>query len=388
MFIINRCRFLLLIVITFSNCVYCEICFGRVKYIHKTNTGVNSMCVMQNPVSAINSSGTFNHISAYFLGAILSGNESYRLYTSEKRVWLASVKHNIGYCTTEQLNMHMQSLSKLAATTNGRVYSKAELTSRNWFTPNKQGFAIGFECDNDVSFDSICDYAEECIPRLSAEEKLCVLRGAFDGRSSIDINKMTNDLRYIVLDCGNDRAMDILAKLLREVGIRHNCNYARERLEGGEPRKPQLRVAAGSGYLFAHLIGYISPARLAILQRVFGNGYVQQEADEVLYGLKLLIRKDSYQNIQISSNVSHKDMLTRVPNRTDAPESQTRKETQSVSTLEIPSITLGETVIHRVFGFGTVIYIEANKYLEIDFSGTIRKFQHPQAFVAGFLKKE
>ena len=48
----------------------------------------------------------------------------------------------------------------------------------------------------------------------------------------------------------------------------------------------------------------------------------------------------------------------------------------------------GDKVIHKAFGSGTVIRIEDNSYLEIDFSGTIRKFQHPQAFTSGFLKKE
>ena len=56
--------------------------------------------------------------------------------------------------------------------------------------------------------------------------------------------------------------------------------------------------------------------------------------------------------------------------------------------VNIPPVKLGETVIHRSFGSGIIINIQANSYLEIDFSGTIRKFQHPQAFVAGFLKKQ
>ena len=346
------------------------------------------MCAMQNPISAIHSNGVFNCISAYFLGAILAGDESYRLYSSGKRVWLAVVKHNIGYCTTEQLDAHMQALSNLASTTKGRVYSKSELTSRNWFTPNKQGFAIGFESDNAVTSDSICDYAEACIPNLSAEEKLCIIRGAFDGRSSIDVNKATNDLRYIVLDCGNDRAMDILAKLLREIGIRYNCNYARERLEGGEPRKPQLRVAAASGMLFARKVGYISSARMRILQSVLGSSYEQQETNDILNGLKLLVRNEASISKQVAQNVPPKRTPVQNPHGVTSPVSHTSKETPSVASVNIPPVTIGETVIHRSFGSGIIINIQAGSYLEIDFSGTIRKFQHPQAFVSGFLKKQ
>lgn len=344
------------------------------------------MCAMQNPITAIHSNGVFNCISAYFLGAILAGDESYRLYSTEKRVWLAVVKHNIGYCTTEQLDAHMQALSKLASTTKGRVYSKSELTSRNWFTPNKQGFAIGFESDNAVTSDSICDYAEACIPKLSAEEKLCIIRGAFDGRSSIDVNKATNDLRYIVLDCGNDRAMDILAKLLHEIGIKYNCNYARERLEGGEPRKPQLRVAAASGMLFARKVGYISSARMRILQSVLGRNYEQQETNDILNGLKLLVRNEVSISKQGTQNVPPKRTPVQIPRGVISPVSPTSKDTPSVAPMNIPPVKLGETVIHRSFGSGKIVNIQAGGYLEIDFSGTIRKFQHPQSFIAGFLK--
>ena len=337
------------------------------------------MCAMQNPVSTILSDGVFNCISSYFLGAILAGDESYRLYSSGKRVWLAVIKHNSGYCTAEQLDEHMQALSNIASTTKGRVYSKSELTSRNWFTPNKQGFAIGFESDSAVTSDSICDYAEECIPKLSSEEKLCIIRGAFDGRSSIDINKSTNDLRYIVLDCGNDRAMDILAKLLREIGVKYNCNYARERLEGGEPRKPQLRIAAASGATFAQRIGYISPARLAILQTALGNRYFQREAGEILCGLKLLVRN--------GFSIGERFGQT-VPPKPNPPSELTRvRDSRPIAAVEIPSVSLGDSVLHRTFGVGKVIRIEDNNYLEIDFSGIIKKFQHPQAFTSGFLKK-
>lgn len=348
------------------------------------------MSTRLNPITSILSNGSFNCISAYFLGAILAGDESYRLYSSHKRIWLAVVKHNIGYCTAEQLDAHKNALVELAATTSGRLYNKSDLTSRNWFTPNKQGFAIGFESDDTITSDDICDYAENLLLSLSHDEKLCIIRGAFDGRSSIDVNRATNDLRYVVLDCGNNRAMDILAKLLSNAGIRYNCNYARERLEGGEPRKPQLRVTAASGALFAQKIGYISPARMAILQSVFGDSYAQQDATEILTGLKLLVRSSS----TISKHAQQIEPRQQTPlqvstvasNHPVAVSAPTPRLT--VIPVNTPVIVPGDKVIHKAFGSGTVIRIEDNSYLEIDFSGTIRKFQHPQAFTSGFLKIE
>lgn len=253
-----------------------------------------------------------------------------------------------------------------------------------------QALVIGFESDDTITSDDICDYAENLLLSLSYDEKLCIIRGAFDGRSSIDVNRATNDLRYVVLDCGNNRAMDILAKLLSNAGIRYNCNYARERLEGGEPRKPQLRVTAASGALFAQKIGYISPARMAILQSVFGDSYAQQDATEILTGLKLLVRSSS----TISKHAQQIEPRQQTPLQVSTVASNhpvgVSAPTPRLTVIPVntPVIVPGDKVIHKAFESGTVIRIEDNSYLEIDFSGTIRKFQHPQAFTSGFLKIE
>ena len=67
----------------------------------------------------------------------------------------------------------------------------------------------------------LCTFTESILKNLSLDLKKCIVLGAFDGRSSIDINKATGDIRYIVLDCGNNDSMDILSGILSQLGIRY-----------------------------------------------------------------------------------------------------------------------------------------------------------------------
>ena len=77
------------------------------------------------PIPGLLEQETFSNISAYFLGAILSGDESYRLYGSKKKVWLAVVKHNIGYCTQDQ-RRHLHALYYYGCQSSGNsVFQKA-----------------------------------------------------------------------------------------------------------------------------------------------------------------------------------------------------------------------------------------------------------------------
>lgn len=64
----------------------------------------------------------------------------------------------------------------------------------------------------------------------------------FDGRGSIDKNKNTGKIRYIVLDCVNKTVGRFLCEVLDNYDFSYNYNEARERLEGGASRKDQLRA--------------------------------------------------------------------------------------------------------------------------------------------------
>lgn len=115
-----------------------------------------------------------------------------------------------------------------------------------------------------------------------------MLLGPFDGRCSIDINRANASIRYISLDCGDDDAMNLLCTLLNAESLSYNSNYARDRLEGGEPRKPQLRIAARSARSYGERIGFISSHRMAVLKEALPQNYEWADSSDILKGLHVL----------------------------------------------------------------------------------------------------
>ena len=333
------------------------------------------------PIPGLLENGKFTNVSSYFLGAILSGDESYRLYSSKNRIWLAVVKHNVGYCTSEQLQQHHKALSIMAGRVRSTVLSKRQLVDRDWFTPNKVGFAVGFESADNVTAETLIQYANEILPTLSSTERECLLLGAFDGRCSIDVNKTTGDIRYLVLDCGNDHAMDFFCGMLDKLYVKYNCNYARDRLEGGLPRKPQLRIAASSVGTYASKIGFISVARTEILARAMGPFYEIIDDSETLPGKKVFGRS-SRNNTTIV-----KQKTTSISNPSSVAKPSVVKPSSEPPHQEKPNIhvAVGDSVTHKSFGMG-IITIFDGKYLSVDFNGTVKKFAFPSAFTGGFLK--
>ena len=339
------------------------------------------------PIPGLLENGNFTNTSAYFLGSILAGDESYRVYRTQKRVWLAVVKHNAGYCTSAQLKEHYDALSNLARTISATVYTKNQLVNKNWFTPNKVGFAVGFESENTISAADLISYVGSLLPSLSGVSKKCLLLGAFDGRCSIDVNKSTGQIRYLVLDCGNDQAMEFFTGILDMLYIKYNCNYARDRLEGGIPRKPQLRIAAASVGVYAQRIGFISTARMEILKRAMGIHYEETD-DEVLPGKKILSYAHSLDNRttpikSIVPPMRQKSAVTSLPTSTPINELPQIKQ----NTVPVPKInvSVGDEVIHKSFGKGKVILLDES-YISVNFNGSVKKFVFPNAFTDGFLK--
>ena len=53
----------------------------------------------------------------------------------------------------------------------------------------------------------------------------------------------------------------------------------------------------------------------------------------------------------------------------------------------VQNIAIGDTVVHKAFGTGTVIGTETGK-ITVSFNGAEKKFQFPGAFMQGFLKKQ
>lgn len=347
------------------------------------------MIIDRCPIQGILVNGEFTPASAYFLGSLLAGDESYRLYGQKKRIWLAITKHNVGYCTSEDLTKHFDLVLNITKGMKAQMYRKAELVMRNWFTPNKVGFAAAFEAPEEVTSREVCTFTESILQGLSLELKRCIVLGAFDGRSSIDINKATGDIRYIVLDCGNNDSMDILSRLLSQLGIRYNCNYARDRLEGGEPRKPQLRVAAASASRFAQLVGYISPARISILSKALGDRYTLQQENELLPGLTTIVFSSSPSGIEHLTPASLPSKEDQTNNALGVVETKPIFTQTSRNLFDESLVKEGTAVRHKTYGSGIILSLDGSRtHIAVRFSVGERTFVYPDAFNKGFLMIE
>ena len=337
------------------------------------------------PIQGILVNGEFTPASAYFLGSLLAGDESYRLYGQNKRVWLAITKHNVGYCTNEDLTKHFNSVMSLTKGMKAQMYNKTELVMRNWFTPNKIGFAASFETPENVTSKEVCTFTESILKNLSLDLKKCIVLGAFDGRSSIDINKATGDIRYIVLDCGNNDSMDILSGILSQLGIRYNCNYARDRLEGGEPRKPQLRVAAASVSRYAQSVGYISPARISILSKALGDRYILQQENELLPGLTTIVYSSLPSKIEHRQQASLPLKANQISNPPEVAEPKPILAPPK-NLFDESLIKEGAAVRHKIFGSGIILSLDDSRtHITVRFPIGEKNFVYPDAFNKGFL---
>ena len=354
--------------------------YNKKKIVHRGGT-----LLQTNPIPSLLNHGVFGNESAYFLGAILAANESYSTQPGDERAWLATVKHNSGICSTQQMEAHKQALKELANETDGTYCDKRYLMVRDWFPRNKDGFAISFMSDACIGIDALCEYARDLLPTLSLDAKKCILLGAFDGRSSIDVNRAQNTIRYITLDCGADKSMQFLVDLIEEFHFEYNCNYARERLEGGEPRKPQLRIAARSASRFGSLIGFISPLRLSLLQNSLLIKTIVQMDGTILPHRGIIVSQYSSTLQQDSSLViDHTPVSSTNINVTNP--KNVSIGVPSTPVVESPIVRIGDKVQHKVFGVGTVDSLIDTSHIKIKFSQGLKTFQFPGVFIGGFVK--
>lgn len=228
-----------------------------------------------------------NPINAYFLGAILSANEPKT--DNNKVLWLAPYRHNYGGLANDtNIRAHINFIKTLIKRSNGKVLLKKTLVDKHWFPANKQGFAVAFESALGTSIDDIVSPLESIISTVETEIVRCFLVGAFDGRSSVDQNKGNNSVRYLTLDCTNERVASLLNAALVRFGMgEYNYNTSRDRLEGGLPRKNQFRIPASDVSVFIQKIGMICPSRFEQLKGIFSSLYEKQEYN-LLNGLKTL----------------------------------------------------------------------------------------------------
>ena len=231
---------------------------------------------------------------AYFLGAIMSAEEYFDY--DGKRCWLAPVRHNHGQATEEELHEHMQILQHVIGRANGVILTRDELKAKKWFNSNdimrafgtKKGFAAIFESEEDTTIDSFFNGVKTAMTNSPKDVTQAFIAGAFDGRSSIDRNQKNSKIRYLVLDCENLTVANYLGELLGALGIESNYNTARERVEGGIPRKEQFRIKGHDMPLFMECVGLVSPLKFELVRSTLDSNLSVHIDNRILWGLKTL----------------------------------------------------------------------------------------------------
>jgi len=232
--------------------------------------------------------------SAYFLGGMFAANES--VVARGRKYWIAPVRYNNGYLTPEELEDHFKNVKASAAKLSNHTLMASTIKA-NGFDSGKfnrlAGFGTFFESKEGKKLEDMIPEIKGALLSSSQEVKRCFVAGMFDGRGSIDKNKKSGTIRYVVIDCENSVVGKFLCEVVEDYGFSYNYNQARERLEGGKPRKDQLRIPGNENYL--EKIGFISKKKFDVAASSYlaQPQYKTLEEDSVLVGLKRIVRREA-----------------------------------------------------------------------------------------------
>lgn len=229
--------------------------------------------------------------SAYFLGGIFAANEC--AMSGEQKYWIAPVRYNNNYITNEELEAHFQHVKEMASKL-GENTLMASTIRKNGLDSGKfkrlVGFGTYFKSIDKVDIINMIPEVKRALFSSSEEVKRCFIAGMFDGRGSIDINRKTGNIRYVVLDCENEIVGEFLCEVLKNYGLKYNYNKARERVEGGKPRKDQLRILGSEDFIMK--IGFVSEKKFNVAFSAYNNKiYKVKSQDNILNGLKVIERR-------------------------------------------------------------------------------------------------
>lgn len=229
--------------------------------------------------------------SAYFLGGIFAANES--VISKGQKYWISPVRYNHGKITTSELEVHFQHVKAMANKLSNNTLMVSTIR-RNGLDSGKfkrlLGFGTFFKTNEDTDLEDMIPEVKKALLNSSNEVKRCFIAGMFDGRGSIDINRKKGNIRYFVLDCENETVGRFLCEIVEDYGLSYNYNQARERLEGGTPRKDQLRIPGSENFIMK--IGLISDKKFSIVASIYdSNTYKTKIENDVLDGLKLIERR-------------------------------------------------------------------------------------------------
>lgn len=206
---------------------------------------------------------------AYFLGGIYAANEN--VESGGNVYWTAPVRYNPKYSTQREIAEHFETVSSLSRSVNGITIMVDNIrnTSLDSGKNRLPGFCTFFESNN---LDNLIDEIPNLTRALQSSSdnvKKAFILGAIDGRGTPDIKIERGIIRYITIDCPTNEIGNFLNNFFTECGLDCNYNPPRDRLEGGAPRKPQLRIRNVDYYM--RNIGYISITKFRKLKNAFDN---------------------------------------------------------------------------------------------------------------------
>lgn len=203
---------------------------------------------------------------AFLLGGIVSSAGGVEV-DSDGRVPIL-IRHNPGAVDAGELNAHKQLLSLMLDGYDFSVSDSADAENARVFR-GKPGFVIRVKLDQPYHVTELLTAVQSLIGAADDDAAACFLSGFFDGRGSVDTNS-----NYLVVDALTDDGAELAAEVLARLGIGHNLNLHRDRVEGGNPRKPQLR--AHPLELQEHGIVVVSPCR-----RRLTGAHLQHRGEQV-----------------------------------------------------------------------------------------------------------
>ena len=229
---------------------------------------------------------------AYFLGGIYAADES--VPTEDKLYWAAPVRHNSKYATSTQITEHFDFVSEISGKVGGYIQMKESIIGTALDSGKNKtllGFSTFFESTGLTDLCAEIPNLKTVLFNSDQDVKTAFILGVIDGRGTPDINKKDGGIRYISLDCPNNEIGDFLFEVFQNSRLECNYNTARDRKEGGKPRKPQLRIRNIEYYM--RNFGYISPCKYgkikAQYQMVYGSA-TEIDGSSLLSGLKYLSR--------------------------------------------------------------------------------------------------
>ena len=164
--------------------------------------------------------------SAYFLGGIFAANES--VISKGDKYWIAPVRYNPTKVSSEELEEHFQHVKTLATKLSNQTLM-ANIIRNNGLNSGKfhkrfPGFGTFFKTKGEQTLEEMIIEVKRALFNSTMEVKRSFIVGMFDSRGSIDRNKDSGTMRYIVLDCDNDTVGDFLCEALDNYGFSYSYN--------------------------------------------------------------------------------------------------------------------------------------------------------------------